>query len=249
MQSDLIDRVQELRAADYTPKEIAAALGIDKATATRLVRAAAAHRDLAPEPGCWISPGWSHGLRIDERPGWPAEEGGHAASPGAGVAVVLLGVPEPHSRVSTCSFLVDPWCLGVKNTIARRSMSTRRFAAHRAEIFAPWQCGGIQVPIDLARHLVLGAVDYARQLGFEPDPDFDAVAPVLGQLDGRCGIEFGRDGKPFYTNGPHDDAQAVLRTLERAVGPDGFHFSVEIPEFTDHEYTYSSTMTNLRDAA
>ncbi|MGH2909170.1 MAG: helix-turn-helix domain-containing protein, partial [Solirubrobacteraceae bacterium] len=41
MQSALIDRVQALRAADYTPKEIAAALGIDKATATRLVRAAA----------------------------------------------------------------------------------------------------------------------------------------------------------------------------------------------------------------
>jgi hypothetical protein len=220
MQSDLIDRVQDLRAADYTPKEIAVALGIDKATATRLVRAAAAHRDLAPEPGCWISPGWSHGLRIDERPGWPADEGSH-------------------------SFLVDPWCLGVKNTIPRRSMSTRRFAAHRAEIFAPWRGGGISVPIDLARHLVLGAVDYARQLGFEPDPDFDAVAPVLGQLDGRCGIEFGRDGKPFYTNGPHDDAQAVLRMLELAVGPDGYHFTVEIPEFTDHEYSYSSTMTNL----
>jgi len=32
--------------------------------------------------------------------------------------------------------------------------------------------------------------------------------------------KFGRDGKPFYINGPYDDLGRVLRTLRRAVGKD-----------------------------
>jgi hypothetical protein len=39
-------------------------------------------------------------------------------------------------------------------------------------------------------------------------------------------IEFGRDGQPFYLNGPYDNPTAVLRTLERSVGAGNFHFSV-----------------------
>jgi hypothetical protein len=39
-------------------------------------------------------------------------------------------------------------------------------------------------------------------------------------------IAFGRDGQPFYRNGPYDDAAAVLRTLEQSVGTGNFQFSV-----------------------
>ena len=37
--------------------------------------------------------------------------------------------------------------------------------------------------LELARHLVFGAVDYARGLGFEPHPDFARGAVVEGNFD------------------------------------------------------------------
>lgn len=38
-------------------------------------------------------------------------------------------------------------------------------------------------------------------------------------------IAFGRDGKPFYIQGPYD-ADRVLRTLGRTAGRDNHHFLV-----------------------
>jgi hypothetical protein len=79
-------------------------------------------------------------------------------------------------------------------------------------------------PGELARHLVYGAVDYARGLGFETHPDFTPAAELLGSWSGSGRITFGRDGRPFYIQGPHDNAQQVLRTLERTVGAEGFDY-------------------------
>ncbi|MGH3789021.1 MAG: hypothetical protein ACRDRG_21270 [Pseudonocardiaceae bacterium] len=38
----------------------------------------------------------------------------------------------------------------------------------------------LAVPLELARHRVHGTVDYARQLGFGPAPDFEPAAWHLG---------------------------------------------------------------------
>jgi hypothetical protein len=80
--------------------------------------------------------------------------------------------------------------------------------------------------VELARHLVFGAVAYARSLGFAPAPGFEATTGQLGPWAGPSAIGFGRDGKPFFVQGPRDNAAAILKTLERSVGPDNFHFLV-----------------------
>ena len=41
-------------------------------------------------------------------------------------------------------------------------------------------------------------------------------------------IGFGRDGEPFYVNGPYDDADSILRQLERTAGRDHYHYLVEV---------------------
>jgi hypothetical protein len=81
----------------------------------------------------------------------------------------------------------------------------------------------VEAPLDLVRHLVWGAVDYARALGFEPHPDFGATAGHLGSWDEKSAITFGRDGKPFFVQGPHDNPRAVIRTLTDSVGEGNFH--------------------------
>lgn len=53
---------------------------------------------------------------------------------------------------------------------------------------------------------------------------------MLGEPAGPYPIGFGKDGKPFYVNGPYDDPEAVIRTLRRAVGDDGFDYAVAFPE-------------------
>jgi len=98
-----------------------------------------------------------------------------------------------------------------------------------------WMCtawvetgGRVEAPLELARHLVWGAVDYARELGFEPHPDFQPASAHLGAWRESSDITFGRDGVPFYVSGPFDNPVSVTRTLNRSVGEGNFHYMTAV---------------------
>ncbi|MDH5290260.1 MAG: DNA-binding response regulator, partial [Acidimicrobiia bacterium] len=109
-----------------------------------------------------------------------------------------------------------------------RTMSRSELRRFVDTFFVPFGAS-VQAPIELARHLVWGAVDYARRLGFEPAPDFAPASGHLGPLTGPSAIGFGRNGKPYYVQGPHDDAEAIMATLSASAGLDQFHYLAEIP--------------------
>ena len=214
---ELIGSVRALRGQGRTPKQIARALGLAPAAVAPLVRAIAAE-DQANGPqheitGCWVSPGWSDGLTVAGDPGWPDI----AASPGAsGLVSVLVARDEGRGRVSACGYLVDVYCLGVKDADGPRIMDGRALPAFTRRFFSAYQGQPLEAPAELARHLVFAAVEYARGLGFEPAPGFGKTAGHLGPWAGPSAIGFGRDGKPFYIQGPYDNAARIMSTLERS---------------------------------
>jgi hypothetical protein len=224
---ELTGRVRDLRAAGSSPKEIARALGIPKSKVVPLVRSIAAaddtpigERELA---GCWVSPGWAEGLTFDPRPEW---QQGTPTDGTSGIAAVLVARRGQRGRVSACGYLADVYCLGVKNAVPPRVMDHHALDRFVGEFFSGFDAPPVAAPLDLAQHLVFGAVDYARALGFEPHADFAAAAGHLGQWSGQSPIGFGRNGKPFYIEGPHDNAASVYKTLERSVGRGNFDFSI-----------------------
>ena len=83
----------------------------------------------------------------------------------------------------------------------------------------------LQIPLELGRQIVYGAIGYARELGFEPHPDFEQAAGYLEPWDGHCDLTFGLDGKPTYISGPYDDAERVMRRLHRSVGAGNYHIT------------------------
>ncbi|MGC8990505.1 MAG: hypothetical protein ACP5MD_10310 [Verrucomicrobiia bacterium] len=86
-------------------------------------------------------------------------------------------------------------------------------------------------PIDLpsARKLVEGAVAYAKDLGFAPNPDYKKACRVFGGIkaaDSTASFTYGKDGKPFYITGPYDPPQLAFRIVEQLrsrCGEGGFH--------------------------
>jgi len=261
-QDELLERVRALRTQRYTPADIARVVGVSKADAARLIRVVAREREsrataaastsetghvAASQVRCWVSPGWRHGLRIDGHADWPDDAGAPAEAGDSGVACVLVAAPDKREKLSVCGYLVDTWCLGVKNVIGPQRMDKREFDALKCVYFGLWQSEGIPAPLELVQHLVLGAVEYARSLGFEPHRDFRRARRVLGSWDGPSAITFGRDGRPYYLNGPNDDPQHVLATLERSIGRDGFHYSVSLGQ-TDGPgdgYLHTATLADL----
>jgi len=227
----LLDRVRELRDAGRTPKEIARALKMPPSAVAPLIRSVAAAEGRTRQAaliGCWISPGWSSSVQAPERPDWPgsapSERTGHS-----GLVTVLVARDRGGSTAGVCFYLVDTWCLGLKDAAGPRSMDRRRLGGFIQQIFSAWDEPAVQVPLELGRQIVYGAIGYARELGFEPHPDFARAAGYLGTWVGECELTFGRDGKPMYISGPHDDGERIIRMLRRRLGDGNYDFVHGIP--------------------
>ena len=230
--ANALESVRALRAGGYSPKQIARALHLRPAVVAPLVRKLAAEEAAAaPEPalfGCWVSPGWSRNLTTDTHRDWPdlpvPEDG-----PGGIACVAVARRHRPH-RVSVCGYLVDTYCLGVKNALGPKVMNERDLPGFLRDYFTPFaEVGGsLAVPLDLARHLVWGAADHARSLGFEPTPHFTAAAGHLGSWAETSALTFGRDATPVYVAGPYDNPRAIIRTLDRACGQGNYEYLVPV---------------------
>ncbi|MBO3747666.1 helix-turn-helix domain-containing protein [Streptosporangiaceae bacterium NEAU-GS5] len=235
--SRLLDDVRTLRGQGQSPKQIARALGVAPSVVAPLIRAIAAETrsdgELGEVMGCWINSGWSFGLTVDPASGWTDETAEEDITTG-GLVSVVVARKHGWDKLSICGYLVDVYCLGVKNAYGPELGDERDLRKLREESFASYETGYVPAPVELARHVIFGAVDYASGLGFEPHPDFAEAVAHLGEWDGGSAITFGKDGKPFYVPGPYDNPRAVIKTLEKTVGPPpNFDYVLTGPEETN----------------
>jgi hypothetical protein len=224
---ELMERVRALRRQGLTPKQIARALGLSPGAVAPLVRSIAAEADEgSPSPavaGCWVSAGWASGLTARGQRGWPGLPAPADSGP-SGLVTVVVAREQGGSKVSACSCLVDVYCLGVKNALGPRVLDRRKLPEFVFQQFRSYGDPPLEAPLELAQHLVFGAIEYARGLGFEPHPDFAACAGHIGDWEGPSMIGFGYRGKPLFIQGPHDNAARIIKTLNEKVGRGSFHF-------------------------
>lgn len=224
------DQVHELRARGLAPKQIARTMGLPQAEVITILNRTSespAAGGQASDIRCWVSGGWARELQVNGHDEWPGLHDDNPA-PG-GLVCVLVARRHRHDKVSVCGYLLDVHCLGVKNALGPHLMDEVDLVAFRRWFFAAYGADPVVAPLDLAQQLIFGSVDYARGLGFEPHADYAAVAGHLGDRIGACDIEFGRDGMPFFVQGPYDEARRVMQTLDASVGPENYRFLIAAP--------------------
>jgi hypothetical protein len=142
---------------------------------------------------------------------------------GIGTLVLARGATPHHVVLS--SFLIDVFCLGIKDVM---------FEAVESEVFEQYMdatdAGSPMVAIDpsYARKLLRDLAAWSLSIGFEPHRDFAAVERVFGDVSANANdavFQFGRDGKPVYIPGPNDTAPLIerrIKQLRKYLGDDGF---------------------------
>ncbi len=147
-----------------------------------------------------------------------------------GHATVLLSRQQDDGDILFGVYLVDLYCLGLKNTYCNANFSTlvyewqvkeRVFGDQEMEECSP----------HLAHAIIYGGIDYAANLGFSPQKDFDMSRFVLDAKDSFTDlpkVEFGREGKPLYIAGPDDDVNGIMKKLKERVGEDNFTFIIPV---------------------
>ncbi len=154
-----------------------------------------------PIAECWITKDWQN----------------------AGMCNVIVARRHKNENTTLGIYLVDLYCLGLKDADYEFNVSPadyKRIKQHPAEIEA---CEYV-----LAHNIIYGAIAFAEDYGFKPHKDFAIAQYILEEDDENVELmelEFGREGQPFYTRGPHDDnakVNMIKSTLMRTAGEGNF---------------------------
>jgi hypothetical protein len=150
-----------------------------------------------------------------------------------GLVQILLSRQQPGGDICFGVYLVDKYCLGLKNTFANANFSRARYENEvRGRIFretVPEAC-----PIELAHQMIYASIEYAAQFGFQPEKDFALSQYLLaprGELEEPYHLTFGKNGKPFFIAGPHDNATLILKQLDKTAGPGNYDYLVPLDAF------------------
>jgi hypothetical protein len=144
-----------------------------------------------------------------------------------GIGYLAIARQEPEGQLAIAAFLVDAYCLGVKNAFWQ--ISTRAEFEQLIERMEKTQNMRSIAPACLVR-IVTGAVEYARSFGFPPHPDYRHASLLLEGIDPSTCPEhftFGRDGRPFYIQGPNESLTQATAIAER-IRDAGGHFLVAV---------------------
>ncbi len=147
-----------------------------------------------------------------------------------GLGQLVFARRMPDGNLACAVFLVDAFCLGVKNAMWR-ILSPGEFKTLRERIE---ESGGRLelVKPEYFSKLVHLAVDYGQSLGFAPHPDFRAARLLLEGIDPSLSLaefQFGKDGKPFYIRGPHESISEA-RSITKRVDALGGHYFIPMSE-------------------
>ena len=173
-----------------------------------------------PILGCWVMAGWKE----------------------SGITPVVVARQQSPDKVIFGVYMVDLYCLGIKDAYANADFSLAKFERGLPHMCsnAPEKCSP-----ELAHEIVYGGMEYAARYGFQPHADFHAqmADQVLDPPDARPRahqVKFGKDGKPFYFSGPYDDERkinSVIKTLERTAGEGNYDVIINLghgsPDFWD----------------
>lgn len=145
-----------------------------------------------------------------------------------GLAHLLVVRKRDHDSADMGVFLVDVWCLGIKDAFADFDVVTESIDELVEEHLPEAMREAIHPTC--AKKLIEGAIAYAEGLGFAPHRDYRKARKVLSGLDAAlCPTEFafGRDGKPCFVRGPDDSddrVERILAMLSARCGEDGYDF-------------------------
>ncbi|MFP4096350.1 MAG: hypothetical protein ACLFUB_17850, partial [Cyclobacteriaceae bacterium] len=136
-----------------------------------------------------------------------------------GLATVLVAREMPSGNLTMASFLVDTFCLGIKDTMYFHSLTPYEYndlikQFEQVQDLAP--CDYVE-----AHNIIYGAIAFAEELGFEPHKDFGLTKYYLQEDDDQVDLieyEFGKAGKPVLCINTGDNVNRYTAQLDRSVG-------------------------------
>ncbi len=162
-------------------------------------------------------------VRLKDAADWPVYEAYRSKTLWSdGIGYIIIARKSSGPRLIVGNFLVDVYCLGVKDALwSPETMDSLR--GYLSEIEERVKLEPVSAAYGVK--VVRGAVDFAAQYNLAPAPDFKYVKLLLDGIDtSECSEEFtfGKDGKPFYIQGPYDSPEKARSIVAKIEGVGDF---------------------------
>jgi hypothetical protein len=145
-----------------------------------------------------------------------------------GIATIIIARCHINGNITACFYMVDLFCLGVKDTYYRFNISKDEYqdAVSLSSEMAP-----IPISYALAHNIIYSAIEFAEEYGFKPHKNFTSTTRFMLEEDSEAieliEIECGKDGKPLYVSSEDDSEQkinSIIRQLEKTAGIGNFEY-------------------------
>ncbi len=155
----------------------------------------------------------------------------------SGLSQILVARKKQNGNIIVGAYIVDTFCLGLKNTLFYHNMTEYEYEQHKKRVAKATELDWVKISPNTCFNIIYGAVEYAEDLGFAPHKDFSITEYILDDVETLEfeDIEFGRDGKPRYISGPYDNVSKVVAKLKKAVGEGNFEVIINMGDFDDDD--------------
>lgn len=139
-----------------------------------------------------------------------------------GMRLAIITRRMANGKLAFSSFCVDTGCLGVKYATYRYNMSEEELKEYMDRLGVTFE----EVTYATVHNFILGAVEYAENLGISPDPDYNTAQLIMEEDTDDIELipfHFGdAEGRPVLMIGPDGNERKYIGLLDRRLGPRGY---------------------------
>lgn len=152
----------------------------------------------------------------------------------SGISQIIISRVRPSGNLSVGIFLVDTFCIGVKDATYYTNISEYEFE----DLIRRYGSGPDmeEISYNEAHNIIYGAIGFAKDGGIQPAKDFKIAGYILEEDTDDIPLidyEFGKNGKHFLVINSDKREMSYLRQLKKTLGDD-FEFVRNYDE--DDEY-------------
>lgn len=177
---------------------------------------------------CWIMKGWQE----------------------LGKTSVIVSRKHANGNISFCFYLVDLFCLGVKDTFFEFNTDEQKLVERikRNTEYENFE----EISYELAHNIIFSAIEFAEEYGFQPHKDFTRTTEFFLEEDDDkivlINIECGKNGKPFYINDGEDTAttKRILNQLHKTAGEGNYEYLLDDFDDNKNEPEFDKEIENAK---
>ena len=134
-------------------------------------------------------------------------------------------------RISVAMYLVDTYCIGVKDSLFRLRLEEEELEEMLERAPSIRECS-----YEEAHNWVYGAIAWAEEAGIEPDKSFAVTKYMLEEDTDDIPLieyEFGQDGKHLLMANNNLEASRYLPLLKKNLGEGNFEFTIKMDNLNE----------------